>query len=279
MITLTTDFGWRDGYVAAMKGVILGIQPHATLVDVSHDVPPQDVPHGAFVLGTACPYFPTDSIHVAVVDPGVGTARRPLLVVTPRGRYVAPDNGLLTYVLMGLNAGDKGTWSPQGEEGEFMRRSYALVPEGTQAYHLNRDEFWLQPVSDTFHGRDIFAPVAAHLSRGVSPEDLGDPVEEVVVLRVPPPHKQGDLLQGRVIHIDRFGNLVSNIPSADLPEDCICVEVGGKRIRGLTRSYAGEEELVAVAGSHGYLEVAVRGGSAAKRLGAKVGSKVIVTLR
>ena len=276
VITLTTDFGSRDGYVAAMKGVMLGIRPDATLVDISHELPPQDIPHAAFVLGTACRYFPPSTIHVAVVDPGVGTARRPLVLITPGGTYVAPDNGLLTYVLMEYGAGATTDTSGTSVEDSFMRSFRVPLPKGCFAYVLNRDEFWLKPLSDTFHGRDIFAPVAAHLSAGVSPEELGKSVDDVDCLYVPMPVEQGEVVQGRIIYIDRFGNLVSNIRPRDPVGSDVYVEVEGTRIRGLSSSYASAEGLLAIVGSHGYLEIAVREGSAAERLRAKVGAQVKV---
>ena len=280
IITLTTDFGSRDGYVAAMKGVILGILPGATIVDVSHDVPPQDIGHAAFVLGATCPYFPPDAVHVAVVDPDVGAERSPLLLVTPHGSYVAPDNGVLTYILMA-----HGACNPEPPEAEAVMAPMPIdVPSGCDAYLLNRKEYWLDWVSNTFHGRDIFAPVAAHLAAGVLPEELGEPMDSVVWLSVPQPVVSGDAIEGHIIHVDRFGNLVSNIRLGDPAKVGITVEIESAVIHGLSSSYAGGEDpalsspkgLLAIVGGSGYLEVAAKNGSAAQQLGSAVGSRVSV---
>ena len=272
IVTLTSDFGTRDGYAAAMKGVVLTISPGATVVDVSHDVPPQDIAHGAFVIGATWRYFPPATVHVAVVDPGVGTDRRPLLLVTAEGRFVAPDNGLLSYVLMG-----HGVRTESGGAGDFLKPMEIPVPDGCRAYVLDRDKYWLKPISDTFHGRDVFAPVAAHLSRRVSPEELGTATSTAMCLHIPSPQSDGGVLRGRIINVDRYGNLASNIrPDRDAYENA-GIEVNGRRVDGLSRHFAGGG-LVAVIGSHGYLEVALENGSAAEHLGAKVGSDISVSL-
>ena len=167
IVTFLTDYGSTDGYVGAMKGAVLGVNPEANIVDVTHDVPAQDVAHAAFVLGSVWPFFPPDTIHVAVVDPGVGTSRRALVVVTPHGTFVVPDNGLLTYraeVASGIDAG-----SAAG----FMEPYVTPLPSGWSAWELTEPDYWRGEVSDTFHGRDVFGPVAAHLSLGVEPERLG----------------------------------------------------------------------------------------------------------
>ena len=277
-ITLTSDFGWRDGFVAAMKGVILGINPNVTFVDITHDIPPQNIAHGAFVLGTTCGYFPRGSIHLAVVDPGVGSARRPILLVTPESSYIAPDNGLLTYVLMAYQARLNPLSAETIEEDAVFRPMRVRLPEGCSAYVLDRDEYWLKPVSNTFHGRDIFAPVAAHLSNGVASDALGTPVEEIVCLNVPVPSEEGNVITGRVIHVDHFGNLVSNIRLGDTIGSSVEVEVKGRRIQGLSESFAGAAGLLAIVGSHGYLEIAVSNGNAADFLGATVGTSLRVRL-
>ena len=270
IVTLTSDFGSVDGFVAAMKGVLLGICPDATLVDVSHDIPPQDVAHAAFVLGTAAPYFPPSAVHLAVVDPGVGTDRRPVLLTTPSGAFVAPDNGLLTYVAMKHGADVPSSL----EGGSALRCSEIEVPEGCAAYVLDREQYWLKPTSDTFHGRDIFAPVAAYLAAGVPPKDLGTPVATVQCLGIPRPVKRGSVLLGVILHVDRFGNLVSNVRLAS--SGSLTVEIAGRQIQELSHSYTGERELLAIVGSHGYLEVAVREGSAAEQLGTGVGTEIVV---
>ena len=277
IITLTTDFGTRDGYVGAMKGVLLGVNPGAAVVDISHDVPPQDVAHGAFVLGSAHGYFPPDAVHVAVVDPGVGTPRRALAVVTPLGVYVGPDNGLLTYLLRSCQDWHGPQPLAMDADVGLLQPLAGPVPEGCSAFALTRSEYWMHPVSDTFHGRDVFAPVAAHLSRGAPPEDLGDPVDELVWLRLPRPAAGGGGTEGLIIHVDHFGNLVSNVASSDLPTGGVVVEIGGRAIAGISRSFTGEKrELLAIVGSHSYLEIARPNGSAARFLGAGVGDQVRV---
>ncbi len=271
LITLTTDFGTRDGYVAAMKGVILGICPRATIVDVSHDIEPQDVAQAALVLSSASPYFPAHAIHVAVVDPGVGSDRQPLLLTAERGRYVGPDNGIFTYVLAecGLMAPDE----PGGNETVPVR---AGLPRGCAAFTLDRPEFWRHPVSRTFHGRDLFAPVAAHLALGTSPEDLGVETDHLDVLPLPRPREGAGRVDGNVIYVDHFGNLVTNIRLDGAPT-VVGVEVAGRTISGLSPSYQAGGGLLAIVGSHGYLEVAWTRDSAARRLGAKVGTPVTVS--
>ena len=267
-ITLLTDFGLGDTYVGAMKGVLLGINPQTTLVDLTHDVRPQDILQGAFLLGTAWRYFPAGTIHVAVVDPGVGTERKALLLQGHGHAFLAPDNGLLSFVL------------PRDGVGPSAFHSYtSRVPQGFEAYALTNPRYWHHPVSATFHGRDVFAPVAAHLSLGVAAEDLGEPVDALARLAIPVPRWQGDRLVGHVLHIDRFGNVVTSMPAEAVPggHDGVEVEVRGTRVRGLTSTYAADEGLAALIGSHGYLEIALTNGSAAEVLGVSVGDEVTVT--
>ena len=274
IISLTTDFGTSDWYVGAMKGVVLSINPDAAVVDISHDIPPQDIAHGAFVLSAVCRDFPSDTIHVAVIDPGVGTSRRALLVDTPAGRFVAPDNGLLTYVLADQRRNEPSGTTVGIEAGGFLEPLPAPVPQGCSAYALTRAEYWRHPVSDTFHGRDVFAPVAAHLSRGVPAEELGDAVGEVVCLSYGPPASKSGVTEGRVIFVDHFGNLVTNIHSSGVPGGVVEVEISGTLIKGLRRTFAEGSGLLALVGSHGYLEIAETNGSAADRLAVGVGSVV-----
>jgi len=278
IVTLTTDFGLSSGYVGAMKGVILGINPDVTLVDISHDIPPQDIPHAAFVLGTSYRFFPPETVHVAVVDPQVGTERRALLVDTPEGRFIAPDNGLLTYVLHEIFS-RFGSERPDGDGEGFLEPFSVLVPEGCSAYALTQPEYWRHPVSDTFHGRDIFAPVAAHLSRGVRPEEMGEAVGEVTALDERTVERRPGVVEGRIVFVDHFGNLVSNIRTgADNAAD-MEVDIRGRRIKGLRRTFAEGRGLLALVGSHGYLEVAERNGSAADRLEAGVGTRIRLVRR
>lgn len=256
VITLTTDFGQRDAYVGAMKGVILGINPQATLVDLSHEITPQAVEEAAYVLWTACPYFPSGTVHVVVVDPGVGSARRPIAIQTERAFFVGPDNGVFSYVL--------------ATEGPGL------------VVHLTNPRYWRPQVSSTFHGRDIFAPVAAHLSLGVPIGELGEPIEDPVILPLARPEGRGDQVVGRVVHVDHFGNVITNLEPAHLPagQDLV-IQVAGHRVQGLSPTYSAARpgELVALWGSDGLLEIAVREGNAAALLGIRVGDPVVVQAR
>ena len=270
-IVLTTDFGLADAYAGVMRGVVLGINPGATVIDLTHLIQPQNVRQAAFVLGANYRFFPDGSIHVAIVDPGVGTKRRALLLVTPLASFVAPDNGILSYVV-----GDYLDEVPAGG-------GTAALPSSLAAYSLENPQYWLQPVSRTFHGRDVFAPAAAHLTLGVAPEDFGPPVNEMVWLAASQPETRDTGIHGEVVYADHFGNLVTNIPAGALEHaGGIQVEIKGRRIAGLAGTFGeGDPEadggLIALVGSHGYLEVAVRNGSAALTLGAGVGEPVRVT--
>ncbi len=277
VIVLTTDFGVVDAYVGVMKGVILGINPQAKILDLTHGIAPQDIRQAAFVLGVNHAYFPAQAIHVAVVDPGVGTSRLPLLVNTPLGPFLAPDNGLLTRVLWG-----PGDASPENDNPE--QDGASLLPPGCSAYELNEPRYRLDQVSSTFHGRDIFAPAAAHLSLGVAPQDMGRPVSQIHRLAMPGP--AGELpgrLRGEVIYADHFGNLVTNIEASRLPQDGrLTVEIKDRRVNGLSRTFHDPsahsiDRLIALAGSHGHLEIAVRDGNAAMLLQTGPGETVSVT--
>ncbi len=268
IITLTTDFGTKDTYVGEMKGVILGINPLANIVDITHQIQPQSVLEGAFVIGQGYRYFPGGTIHVVVVDPGVGTARGALLLVAPSATFLGPDNGVLSYVL--------GQEKPHDPDAKDTSRE--VLPRGYRGYHLTNPKFWRDPVSSTFHGRDIFAPVAAHLSLGIPPQDVGDEVSHIVCLPRSRPQWDGTTLEGRVLHVDRFGNLITDIPSDRLHSGKdIAIEIKGHRIAGLSPSYAEGGGLLAIVGGHGNLELAVRDGSAAREVGAGVGDPVRVT--
>ena len=256
IITLTTDFGYRDPFVGIMKGVIHGISPGATIVDLTHGVAAQDVTGGALALAAAVDYFPDGTVHVAVVDPGVGSRRRPLLVETDRACYVGPDNGLLS-----LAAG--------------RQRLIRVV-------HLSNADYHLGPTSATFHGRDVFAPAAAHLSAGVPPEKLGPTVESFESLAVPEPQRQdGGAIAGEVIYIDGFGNLTTNIRREDLETvdpSRADVRIGDHVIRGLSPNYAsaGAGNYLALINSWGHLEISRCDGSARSGLGARVGTRVLL---
>ena len=258
IITLTTDFGSQDAYVGAMKGVILSIAPQVTIVDITHHIPPQAIAQAAFILATTVSYFPANTVHVIVVDPGVGSQRRPIAVQTSRAIFVAPDNGVLTYIL-------------QSSAGE--------TPPMT-VIHLTRREYWLPQVSHTFHGRDIFAPVAAYLARGVPITSLGDPISDPVILDLPQPRRMPDgSLWGQVVYVDQFGNLITNIPVRWLDRTIQWrIEIAGYTIEKLSTSYSDvpKGHVLALIGSAGTLEVATREGNAARMLGIGIGEPVLV---
>jgi S-adenosylmethionine hydrolase len=260
IITLTTDFGADDAYVAAMKGVILDINPAATIVDISHSIEPQAVSQAAFVLSTACPYFPPDTVHLVVVDPGVGGRRRAVILETPTAIFVAPDNGVLSYVV-------------QDSLGRpISRAGRTRLPPELEAFQITNRAFWREPVSPTFHGRDIFAPVAAHISLGKPLTNLGKPIATLNALPLPRPERDGaGNLLGHVVHIDRFGNLITDVTAHDLPPAGLRIEVAGQEVRSLSRCYEKGRGLLALVGSSGRLEIALPGGSAAGRLGVRAG--------
>ena len=271
VLAFTTDFGSSDGYVAAMKGVALGITPDLTLVDVTHDVPRHDIRHGAFVLGSVYRYFPAETVHVVVVDPGVGTSRKAVAIVTPAGSFCAPDNGLLSFVLNDRLTADQVRF----ESADFGATVTVPVPDGCKAYEISNPSYMLEPVSDTFHGRDIFTPAAAHLALGLQPESLGEPLSGLTILNLFTLEQRDDAVVGRVIHIDGFGNVVTNIRATQLPHGEIVVEVADTKIHGLSATFADADGLLALIGSHGYLEIAENLSSAAQRLGIRVGDAVI----
>lgn len=270
IITLTTDFGLADAYVAAMKGVILGINPEAKLVDICHTIKPQDISQAAFILSTAYQFFPERTIHLVVVDPGVGTERRAVILRTPLADFVAPDNGVLSYIIeqSSTRSAETGSNIQQREPGPEL-----------EAIAITRSQFWRSPVSPTFHGRDIFAPVAARLSLGFPPAEFGERITSLAVLPLLHPHQEPDgSVVGHILHVDNFGNLITNIRNSDLPPagKTITIEVGSRLIEGLSRTYDEGEELLALIGSSGYLEISLRNGNASQFLSAEVGDKVIV---
>ena len=270
-IVLTTDFGLADPYVGVMKGVILGINPNATVVDLTHHVQPQNVRQASFLLGTSHWFFPRGAIHAAVVDPGVGTDRRPVLLVTPNAKFIAPDNGLLSQVLATFLD------EPPSQAGRVW------VPDGLEAYHLTNDQYWLHPLSNTFHGRDVFAPVAAHLSLGVPPQDFGPLVGELAWSPIPRPMTGVNSVEGEVVYVDRFGNLITNIPLENIGGWAnVVTEINGFRIQGLSRTFhspesSGGETARLIGGSLGYLEIAVPDGNAAETLRANAGEPVQIS--
>jgi S-adenosyl-L-methionine hydrolase (adenosine-forming) len=258
IITLLTDFGTRDAYVASMKGVILGINPNAHLIDITHDVEPQNIVEGAFLLGEAFSSFPKGTIHVAVVDPGVGGPRRPVLIVTAGYFFIGPDNGLFAFAL--------------------------AREEVRKIVLLDRAGFFRTPVSATFHGRDLFAPVAAHLSLAGRPVRFGRSVETMEPLCLPEPLEKRRRLTGQIIHEDRFGNLVSNIGAGRLARFTegrpFVIRAKKRAIRSLSRTYGDVDRgsALAVAGSSGLIELSVREGRAGKVLGLRRGDPVIIEI-
>jgi hypothetical protein len=270
VITLTTDFSSDDPYAGVMKGAILNTNPDATIVDITHSITPQNVMQGAFVLNLAYRYFPKDSIHLAVVDPGVGGERVKVILRTSTALFVAPDNGLLSYIIDELSLGE--SYLPESDELTSVR-----LKKGLEAVAITDPRFWREPVSSTFHGRDIFAPVAAGLSLGISPYEFGEKIGSLQVLPVPRPFidSTGDLV-GQVIYVDHFGNLITDIRSIDIQGE-VAIEVGGTRIYGVSRYYEEAEGFMAVGGSSGYLEVSLKNGNAADSLGVITGDPVRVT--
>jgi S-adenosylmethionine hydrolase len=261
IVTLLTDFGTADYFVGALKGAVLASNPEAQVVDITHEVPPYDVEAGAFTLRAAFETFPAGTVHVAVVDPGVGSARRAIAVEGRGHTFVGPDNGLFGLI-------------------------YERV-RPFRVFQLTNANYFRQEVSPTFHGRDIFAPVAGALSRGVSAEELGPEVFDFVRLPSAAPERAGDgMLVGAVLHVDRFGNLVTNITPEELSEEAIArgarLRIAGREVRRFRRFFAedveGSGEPFAVWGSAGLLEVAIFRGSAARVLGVKRGDRVEVNL-
>jgi S-adenosylmethionine hydrolase len=256
IIALFTDFGTRDAYVAQLKGAILSLQPTVQLIDLTHEVDAFDIRAAAYLLDASARYFPPGTIFVAVVDPGVGTARRPLLLATQAEKlYVGPDNGLFTRVVQreGLKA----------------------------AYMLTQSAYFRRQVSATFHGRDIFGPVAAHLARGVEPAQFGPRLEDLVQLPYTPPQRVGETITGEILHLDHFGNIATNIP-AEMCTDFVpgqtvaCTLAGHTRIMLFVETYGAgpQDHLVCLINSNGEFEIALPCGAASAHLGVKVGEMV-----
>jgi S-adenosylmethionine hydrolase len=253
-ITLTTDFGLKDPYVGIMKGLILNINPVARIIDISHQVSPQNILEALLILRDVHMFFPIRTIHVAVVDPGVGSPRRPILVVTPKHYFIGPDNGIFSFLY----------------EADHM------------VIHLTAEHYFLKSEDTTFHGRDIFAPVAAWLSKGIHIDNFGESIKDYVKITIPEPRKIGsDLLEGEIIYIDGFGNVVSNISRKEVKSFTsdmtrIKILIKGKEIQGISQFYAQSINNVpsAIINSSGLLEIYIYQGSAEKELGIKKGDKV-----
>jgi S-adenosylmethionine hydrolase len=259
-ITLTTDFGSSDHYVGAMKGVVYSINPSAVVVDISHAVQSYDLLDGALTIAQAYSYFPAETIHVVVVDPGVGSERRPILVRTEKYFFVAPDNGVLSLVL-------------EREERISVR-------------HASSHHYFLQPVSQTFHGRDIFAAVAGWLSKGVEFSNFGDEISDYARFTMPKPRPiENGRIQGVVLKVDKFGNVVTNITPQDIPPlfapqpPHFKIVVGKHEVTSIRTAYAegAPGEVFGILGSMGFLEIATNRGSAARTLEAGKGTEVVVS--
>jgi S-adenosylmethionine hydrolase len=256
IITLTTDFGTRDWFVGTLKGVILEIHPQARIVDLTHEIPSGDIRCGAFALAAACRSFPTGTLHLAVVDPGVGGPRSPLAIRTRRFIFIGPDNGLLSLAL----------------ESESVR----------EVRQLENRKFFLEPVSQTFHGRDVFAPVAAHLAAGAPFGRVGPLLPGLRKLAWAAPATQRRGIQGEVVYVDHYGNALTNIPGSSLPDTPgLQVRIPSTPVCPLQSFYAAvpRGKPVAVVGSTGFLEIAVNGGSAARQFHLRPGTKVLVQSR
>jgi S-adenosylmethionine hydrolase len=260
IITLTTDFGVRDPYVAMMKGVILSINPYARIVDITHQISAGKIYEGSAIIKEAYPYFPSGTVHVGVVDPGVGGKRRPIAVVADPHFFIGPDNGLFWPIIE--------------------------TRQNADVIHLTEKTYWMDAISSTFHGRDIFAPVAAHVSRGVDPFLLGKKIDNPIALPYPLSQKEDDVLIGEVIRVDHFGNLITNITREELGEflgskDCV-ITVGSIMLKELCTAYSdvSEGEPLALIGSSNLLEIAVNRGRAISDLGIEcgVGTKVVIGL-
>ena len=258
IITLTTDYGTNDHLVGTLKGVILKINPDANIVDITHNVTPYDLLDGALAIGSAYSYFPARTIHVVVVDPGVGTDRRPLLVSGETQYFVAPDNGVLSLV--------------------YEREESLLVR------HANVEHYYLQPISKTFHGRDIFAPIAAWLSKGSQAASMGDEITDHKKFAMPKPKPSEGALKGVVLRVDSFGNLVTNFRPEDLPapgleSSAVQFKIGSQTVSRLVDTFAkgNPGELFAYIGSNGFVEFGVNRGSACKTLGVGRGVPVVLT--
>jgi S-adenosylmethionine hydrolase len=251
ILTLTSDFGLADHYVAVMKGVILGICPPARIVDISHGVAPYDIAEGAYLIAQAYASFPPKTVHVVVVDPGVGTARRPILLEAAGQYFVGPDNGVLSMV--------------------YSRQEHKVRL-------ISNDRYFRQPVSRTFHGRDIFSPVAAHLAAGVPPSRMGKPIQDYLRPSFEKPQRTGKRTwTGRILGIDRFGNIVTNFHTGEFPDldrKNFSLAIGPCQVAVMAHNYAecGPGELFLIEGSSGYLEVSVNQGSAAQAVGCETGA-------
>ena len=260
IITLLTDFGMKDHFVGVIKGVILNINPDAEIVDISHDVPPQDIQQAAFLLKNAYPYFPANTIHVVVVDPSVGTSRRPLIASSEKGAFIAPDNGVLSYL-------------------------YAEKVVG-EVREITADHYWLKPRTGTFDGRDVFAPVAAWASKGVSFASFGEPIADYKTFEIAQPVQvQQGVWKCRILSVDRFGNLISNLTKEQFTsllgageQQRFAFRLGEQNILKLAQTFAdgAPGEVMALFGSSGYVEFCVNQGNAATATTLQAGKDILL---
>lgn len=257
IITLTTDYGTNDHLVGTVKGVILKINPDVTIVDITHNVVAYDLLDGALAIGSAYRYFPSKAVHLVIVDPGVGTERRPLLVSGDQHFFVGPDNGVLSMIY-------------EKEQRLAVR-------------HVTAEHYFLQPVSKTFHGRDVFAPVAAWLTKAWQSQSFGEEISDYVRLSLPKPKSANGVLKGVVLRVDVFGNLITNLTIGDLPEAMVKngslkMQVGKKDVQHFSETFAKGEpgQPIAIVGSSGFIEIAVNKGNAARVLGVTRGAEVAV---
>jgi S-adenosylmethionine hydrolase len=259
MITLLTDFGMRDGYVGVMRGVIWGIAPDVCITDLSHEISAQNVLEAALTLGRSFHYFPAGTIHIAVVDPGVGTSRRPIAAAIGPYFFVGPDNGLFTPML---------------ERAEAVNWDISVV-------NLDQPRYWLPDVSKSFHGRDIFAPVGAHLAAGVPFKSLGTPIDDYVRLRIPKPVKTAQGWHTSIIHVDHFGNLATNLEKDMLLSQSVDIWINSQRVSRVVQTYSEAKagELVAMFDSSNHLSICVMNSSAAEMLRASAGDAVEIIYR
>jgi S-adenosylmethionine hydrolase len=262
IITLTSDFGLSDGYVAALKGIILNTNPDVDIVDISHNIKPQNISQTAFVLMTTCHLFPPNTIHLVVVDPEVGTKRRAIIVKTPISVFVAPDNGVLSYVIKDYSLG------------RISQNRTRLKPE-LEVINISNARYWRTPVSNTFHGRDILAPITAYLSLGYPITKFGKPVKSMITISIPQIQNKANGIIGKIIYIDNFGNLVTNITAKELKQETrLVINVNDHVIKTLGRTYVDHKGLLALIGSSGYLEISFSNGNAQEFTGANIGDTV-----
>ncbi|HEY7293940.1 MAG TPA: SAM-dependent chlorinase/fluorinase [Dehalococcoidia bacterium] len=273
LISFTSDFGLRDPYVGTVKGVMLGICPECAIVDITHEVTPQSVAEAAFLTRQAWPFFRDGVVHLAVVDPGVGTERAAVALRTPHGYAVGPDNGVLSAALDGTLRS-----RPSDDGATTLEPQLIGVPAGCEAREIRSERVIRREPSATFHGRDIFGPAAAALASGFAFSEIGPELERLWYLPVARAERTAAGLRGSIVHVDRFGNMISSIRGADLEPGMDEIEALGRRLP-LVRTYGEQHELCCLVGSGGYVEIALPNGSAAAALGAAVGLEVSVPAR